>query len=283
MSSPDLSITVSHRRLACVLDPGLVLSRFGLSLIRRIGDFMELWMPRELWHILDNSQFYLEQPECLCQLDSSERHDQLRWTQAKDEIVSAIKVWERIRLDSDLSGLKVFWIGDGLSESFVPPGTGAGLIWRYETFAHALDRHLKSSGPIVCAARDAAALAAALGTAFVLTYRTTESVEVEAAPEICKALACHMSCELVARADPLAAIESEYLRHLLVYSSSADLLWSGLHLAVLHLALPSASTLYRAVPPALSDDLAEVGTASAAEVDLSADAWDGARAFWYPL
>jgi hypothetical protein len=283
MSFPDLSLTLSHRRRACVLDPGLVLCRFGLSLIRRLGDLVELWMPRELWHILDNSQFYLEQPESLCQLDGGERWDQLRWTQAKDEIVAAIKVWERIRLESDLSGLKVFWIGDGLSESLVPPGTSSGVVWRYEAFAQSLDRHLKSTGPIACAARDTAALAATLGTAFILTYRTTEGVEAETAPDICKALAYHMSCELVAKADPIAAIESEYLRHLLVYSSSADLVWSGLHLAVVHLVLPSASILYGTAPSALTDDLAEVEIASPAGVDASADLWDGARAFWYPL
>jgi hypothetical protein len=283
MSFPDLSLTLSHRRRACVLDPGLVLCRFGLPLIRRLGDLAELWMPRELWHILDNSQFYLEQPESLCQVDGGERHDELRWSSARKEIVAAIKLWERIRLESDLSGLKVFWIGDGLSESLVPPGTSADLIWRYESFAQSLDRHLKSIGPIACAARDTAALAAALGTAFILTYRTPESVETDSAPDICKAFAYHMSCELVAKADPIAAIESEYLRHLLVYSSAADLLWSGLNLAVLHLVLPSAASLYVASPPTLSDDLAEVELALPAEIGAGADLWDGARAFWYPL
>jgi hypothetical protein len=283
VSFPDLSFTLSHRRRACVLDPGLVLCRFGLPLIRRLGDLVELWMPRELWHILDNSQFYLEQPETLCQSESGQKQDQLRWTRTKDEIVAGIKLWERVRLESDLSGLKVFWIGDGFSESLVPPGTSANLVWRYEAFAQALDRHLKSTGPVACATRDTAALAAALGTAFVLTYRTTESVEADNAPDICKALAHHVNCELVARADPMAAIESEYLRHLLVHSGSADLLWSGLNLAVLHLMLPSASALYGVSPPSFTDDLAEVENALRAEVDAGTDLWDGARAFWYPL
>jgi hypothetical protein len=57
MLFPDLSLTLSQRRRPCVLDPGLMLSRFGLPLIRRPGELVELWMVRELWHVLDNSQF----------------------------------------------------------------------------------------------------------------------------------------------------------------------------------------------------------------------------------
>jgi hypothetical protein len=283
VSFADLSVTLSHRRRACVLDPALVLCRFGLPLIQRLGDLVELWMPRELWHILDNSQFYVEHPETLCQSGNGEKQDQLRWTKATHEIVAAIKLWERVRLESDLSGLKVFWIGDGLSESLVPPGTNADLVLRFEAFAQALDRHVKSTGPVACAARDTAALAAALGTAFVLTHRTGESVKTEGAPDICKALACHMSCELVPSTDPIAAIESEYLRHLLVHSSSADLLWSGLNLAVLHLALPSAAALYGISQPTFADDLAEVESAWSAKVDAGVDLLYGARTFWYSI
>jgi hypothetical protein len=283
VSLPNLSLTLSQRRRACVLDPALVLCWFGLPLIRRLGDLVEMWMPRELWHILDNSQFYMEKPETLCQPESTAKQDQLRWIKPKDEIVAAIKVWEHVRLESDLSGLKVFWIGDGLSESFVPPGTNADLVWRYEAFAQTLDRHLKSNGPVACAARDTAALAAALGTAFVLTCRTVESVEAENAPDICKALSCYMSCDLIPKADPMAAIESEYLRQLLVHSSSADLLWSGLNLAVLHLSLPSASAIYAVSPPSFTDDLAEVESALSAEAKGCVDLWSGAHAFWYPL
>src|SRR5213594_2963272 len=169
MLFPDLSFTLSQRRRACVLDPGLMLSRFGLGLIRRLGELMALWMVRELWHILDNSQFYLEQTESLFRMSDDERVP-LRQMPSRDEIATAMKAWERIRMENDLSGLKLFWIGDGLSESLVPPGTGADLVWRYESLARALDRHLSSTGPMACAARDTAALVAALGAAFVLTY-----------------------------------------------------------------------------------------------------------------
>src|SRR5712692_3541937 len=162
MLFPDLSLTLSQRRRACVLDPALTLSRFGLLLVRRLGEVMELWMPREFWHILDNSQFYVRQPEALFYRSDDERRVAMRQALSRDEIALGMKEWERIRMENDLSGLKFFWIGDGLSESLVPPGTGADLVWRYESLARALDRRLAGSGPMACAARDAAALAAAL-------------------------------------------------------------------------------------------------------------------------
>jgi hypothetical protein len=57
---PDLSVTISQRRWACVLDPTLTLSRFGLLFGKRLGEVMELWVVREIWHVLDNTQFYLQ-------------------------------------------------------------------------------------------------------------------------------------------------------------------------------------------------------------------------------
>src|SRR5262245_46817207 len=115
MLFPDLSLTLSQRRRPCVLDPELMLSRFGLPLIRRLGDLMELWMVRELWHVLDNSQFYLEQPQSLFRTSVDERTATLRLIPSRDEISTAMKAWEHIRMENDLSGLKLYWIGDGLS------------------------------------------------------------------------------------------------------------------------------------------------------------------------
>ena len=282
MLFPDLSLTLSQRRRACVLDPGLMLSRFGLLLARRLGEVMELWMPREFWRILDNSQFYLRQPESLFRMSDDERRVSVRQAPNMDEIATAIKEWERIRMENDLSGLKFFWIGDGLPESLVPPGTGADLVWRYESLARALDRPLAGRGPMACAARDTAALAAALGAAFVLTYRTTEDIRAGAAPAICDVFAECLSCQSVAEGDPIAATERDHLRHLLVHSGAANLLWAGLNLAVLHLAVPAAAILYVAPQPTSTDDLGEVDTV-APVAESSAGPWDGARAFWYPL
>ncbi|MBD0337204.1 MAG: hypothetical protein ICV62_17080, partial [Cyanobacteria bacterium Co-bin13] len=63
----DFSITLNQRRWACVLDPALALSDYGLPLAKQLGELMELWIVREFWHLLDNTQFYLQQPEQLLQ------------------------------------------------------------------------------------------------------------------------------------------------------------------------------------------------------------------------
>jgi hypothetical protein len=280
MLFPDLSLTLSQRRRPCVLDPGLALSQFGLQLIRHLGELMELWMPREFWHILDNSQFYLEHPEALLQGAANQERTPLHWEQDKVELADAVKAWERIRLESHLSGLRIFWIGDGLSESLFPPGADADLLLRYESIAYALDRQLADTGPMACMARDTAALAAALGTAFVLTSRTAEDVRAESPPLICSTLSASVRCELVMRNDPFAAAERAYLRHLLVYSGTAHLLWSGLNLAVLHFVMPSAPTFCVTPMPTLTDDPA---TELPIATDFGPNPLNGARAFWYPL
>jgi hypothetical protein len=46
-----------------MLDPGLLLSQYGLVLVQSLGDVLELWSGRELWHILDNPSFDLTPPE----------------------------------------------------------------------------------------------------------------------------------------------------------------------------------------------------------------------------
>jgi hypothetical protein len=282
MLFPDLSLTLSQRRRPCVLDPGLMLSRFGLPLVRRLGELVELWMVRELWHVLDNSQFFLEQPHSLFRISNEDGPVAGRETPSRDEVAIVLNGWERIRMANDLSGLKIFWIGDGLSESLVPAGAAADLVWRYESLARRLDRHLAGSGPMACAARDTAALVAALGAAFVLTYRTSREVEAGMPPAICDVFTGRFPCQPVAEDDPIMAIERAYLRHLLVHSGAAGLLWSGLHLAVLHLAAPAAAAVDGAPPLALTDDLVEIETAPPA-ADAAADPWDGARAFWYQL
>ena len=281
MLFPDLSLTLSQRRRRCVLDPALILSRFGLLLVRRLGEVLELWVPREFWHILDNSQFYLQQPEALFHGSGGHRVP-ARPALYRGETAAAIKEWERIRLESDLSGLNFFWIGDGLPESLVPAGTGADLVWRYESLASALDRHLGGGSPMACAARDTAALSAALGGAFVLTYQTSEDIAAGAPPDICDVVAHCVQCEKIADDDPIAATERSHLRHLLVHSAAASLLWSGLNLTVLHLAVPAAAALFAPPPATLTEGLGEVA-ATVPAPDSSADPWDGARAFWYPV
>jgi hypothetical protein len=276
----DLSITISQRRWPCVLDPTLVLSRFGLPLIRHINEAMELWIVRELWHILDNSRFWLEQPEALF----SEGREGVSPDHAladDRELTSAMKAWERIRMENDLSGLKLYWLNDCLSDSMTPAGQPPDLVPRFEALACALDRHLVSTGPMACAARDSAALAAALGTAFVLTCQSAAERAEGTAPAICRMFPKSIACLRVSEDDPVAAIERDHLRRLLVHAGAANMLFAGLYPVIIHFSAPAASfgATLACDAKADSDDIEPVMPAE----EFALDPWQGARAFWYPL
>lgn len=262
---PELNVKLSARRWPCVLDPALALSRDGLLLARQVGDVVQLWLVRELWHILDSSEFYAQHPEALI-ADQPGAHA-LRW---------AIRDWERIRMEGDLGGLKLYWIGDGLSESVLPEGADAHLLQIYESFACALNRRITSGAPMIWAMRDAAALAATLGSTFVLSS-TDDRL---ALPPICSALqSWDIACKQIDAADPIAMIERDHLRHLLVHSGLAHLMWAGLRLAVVRLLLPNA-------PPSLSSPVADELTPPEPVTDedeCPADPWEAAQAFWYPI
>lgn len=267
---PELNVRLSARRWPCVLDPALALSRHGLVLARQVGEVAQLWLVREFWHILDSSEFFAEHPEALAA--DQRAAPKLKW---------ALREWERVRMESDLAGLKLYWIGDGLSESVLPEGTDAHLLQGYEALACALNRRLQSTAPMQAAMRDAAALAAALGTTFVLSLAPAEEGR-PALPPICSALqSWDIPCLQIEAADPIAAIEGDHLRHLLVHAGLGHLMWSGLRLAVVRLLLPNAP-LCLPPPALLEDDLAAPEAVADPDVSIP-DPWEAAQAFWHSL
>jgi hypothetical protein len=279
---PALSVTVGQRRWPCVLDPALALSRHGLTLAQRLGDLMEVWVVRELWHILDNTHFYRHKPEALLPPGA-------RGEGEARALAASLAAWERARLQTDLGGLKLFWVGDGPGESFLPHGADPRLAPRCEALARALDRRLPREGRLEGsglgpAFRDAAALGAALGAAFVLTARPPQG-----APPICDALAgWGVSCAELGPGDELAALERAELRRLCVHAGLAELFWAGLGLSVLHVMAPPAPGGPDAPPAGLDGgdglDEDEPARADFDQPDLSEDdPWTLARAFWYPI
>lgn len=175
----DFSLNISHRRWVCVLDPTLALSVHGLPLLTRLGPALEVWVARELWHILDNTHFYMERPEIL--LAAGGQGSQTERAQA---VVQTLREWDRIRLDNDPSRQHCYWIGDSPLESFLPEGIQPDIVWRYEALSAALDQRLPDQGaPLPSACRDTATLAACLPAAFVLTHLAEES-----SPAICRVL-----------------------------------------------------------------------------------------------
>src|SRR5262245_22070831 len=241
---PDLTITLQQHRWACVLDPALILSPYGLAL-SRLGEVVELWVGRELWHMLDNTHFYTQHPAHLVDVTMRTMDNAL----ASQEALEALLQWERWRLENDQSGLKLFWVGDAPSGSLLPVGMDARVVWRYETLACALDRHTSRieipKHVLAPAFRDTVALAAALRASLILAHPPLAELTDGQSPPLCQALTqWGVPCSSLSDQDPLVHVQRDYLRHLLVHAGLAPLLWAGLKLAVVHVWVPRASALW---------------------------------------
>jgi hypothetical protein len=283
--SPNLSITLSQRRWACVLDPSLFLSHYGVLLVQSLGNVLELWVARELWHILDNPSFYLTQPEWVIPQTELELSPELQ-TVAQQRRAQALRRWELLRVQTPLVDLNLFWIGDLPADSFLPDGSDPQLIAHWEAIAQSLDQRLRQqsrNSPIITLAfRDTAALAAVLGSAFILTYQASGTSEkANTPPEICQMLErWGIPCQQIDALDAIAVVERENLLQLMISTGLSKFLWSGLNLIVLHLFVPSAFTtgchtqLSRATPSWDEGEILEAGLL---------DCWEGAKGFWYRL
>lgn len=288
--SPNPSITLSQRR-CCVLDPSLFLSHYGLLLVRSLGEVLELWIARELWHILDNPSFCLAQPELVMPQYELELSPELQ-TVAQQKKTQVLRSWESLRAETLARHLNLFWIGDRPADSFLPHDTDPQLMERWEAVAQSLDERLREHSPsspisssiMESAFRDTAALAAVLGSAFILTHQPSgESDKMNSLPEICQVLEqWGIPCQQIDALDAIAALERENLLHLIVATGCSKFLWAGLHLVVFHLVVPSTFTCYcKAQHPWTAPSFGE-------ENDLTtspnvANIWEGAQGFWYQL
>jgi len=98
---------------------------------------MDLWVGREFWHIIENSDYYLQQPELITPRDTSEKtFGQGRTTQ--EETISSLKEWQRFRIANDLVGLNLFWVGDSPGDSYLPKSRNPEIFWRWESMASLL-------------------------------------------------------------------------------------------------------------------------------------------------
>lgn len=247
--SPDLQVSVAQRRPKLVLDPWLCLNPFGPSLIQKLQAHSELWLVREFWHILDNSHYFTQDPHALWAAEgaapSGKEYRALfaRGASATttatgndstanvEQLRSALQFWDGLRLSNDLLGLKLFWLGDGLSESLLPEGSSAQLHPRHERWVEWLDGALAPRSPMQCAQRDALALALALGDVPILSTveRASEVVSMAQWLGITR-----VPCEQIAERDELLGMERHAWKSLLVRANCAPLVWSGLRLVLLH-------------------------------------------------
>jgi len=284
--SPNLSITLSQRRWACVLDPSLFLSQYGLLLVQSLRETLELWIARELWHILDNPDFYCKQP--MFAMPQTELEQSLeRQIAARQNRMQVLKNWETVRSKTPPTHLKLFWMGDKPGESFLPDSTDPQLIEHWEALARSLDeRSLQPSLPsnlLTSSFRDTAALAAVLGSAFILTYQPSgDGEQANQPPEICLVLEqWGIPCQEINPLDAIAAIERENLLQLMISTGLSKFLWAGLRLVVLHLVVSSTFTSYRKNShPWKIHALSEQRDPAS---PCFTNVWEGAQGFWYRL
>jgi len=193
-------------------------------------------------------------------------------------------------METDLSGLKLFWIGDRLGESLLPAEADAKMIWRYEAFAESLagspDDRTAFNEVLLTAFRDVVALAAAQGSAFILT-QLPEGATASSSPVICNALGgWGVPCKAIPAQDPWAALERDCLRRLVARAGLVKWFWAGLRLVVLHLLVNNT-----AIASSDSKNVSSEGPFFAEEslLDLAEhqkpaiNFWQSAQAFWYSL
>jgi hypothetical protein len=290
---PSLSLTVDTKRRACVLDIQLALSTYGLLLAQRLSSELDLWLVRELWQILDNTGYYLSRPTSL----ASRRLGDAGLARSREDsedggLRRILRQWELARSETDLAGLKIYWLGDALSESLLPTGADPHVVHRFEILACALDRRVHRSRALAgqedvladCF-RDAAALNAALtrNRSFILSQvRPGETGADAPEPLICSYLRTWgVHCCRV-EPGPRTEIERELIRPILARTGVSEFMWAGLKLSAVHVLAPHAVVI-----PSPQEGDASVGEDYPEVADdddpSQTDWWKGAAAFWYPL
>jgi hypothetical protein len=295
----DLSITLGARRPRLVLDPWLCLDGAGPVLIQRLQALAELWIVREMWHILDDSHYFALYPNALVSTEGGKhalrdyralfanpedapnadpRSSQLGQTQESGsdaralELRRTLQFWDQIRISSDLSGLRLFWIGDGLAESLLPDGSPTWIHPLHERLARWLDTKLEPKSPLACAQRDALALSLCLGGVPVLSLRDRAG---EAFSLTSWLSATNMSCAAIPDGDRFAALERELWTSILVRANCTPLMWDGLHLSLVH--------VHAALPPNAQHEGPAQVESSDELVELCPDHVEQARAYWFAL
>jgi len=265
----DLEIRLAHRRQSIVLDPGLALSIHGAPIAARLGRVADLWIVPELWHILDN----------VALSEGHRRPPDRGLGHARRDMALSVRLWERLRSESDLTNGAFFWIGDALRESRLPEAARPGLLENCEILAQSFDArghhaHAGSPSPLWPAARDALALSVVLGTGLVLTQLDGDG----GPPALCRMMdECAVRSTPIDASQGLAAREREQLRRMAAACGLAKFVFAGLNLAVLQLLVPRYAPFSVPVEPDGLPDLEDLPLA------VSADMWDDAQGFWYPL
>lgn len=290
MQVPDISLSISERRPVCVLDPALALaSRQAPLTVMRLAKLFELWVPRAFWQILDSSD-YIEQQlaEQAQKLINSTQNEGSQ--ERLSEYCDTIKIWQSLRSRRDTTGLGLRWLGDKLEESILGSETDWEAIQRYEALAQSiLDRRAGTDGfnPISLeyAAVDAVALAAALGSRFLLALADPAENSV---PTCCQTISsCNLTVQCIRSPDSSSLFrkEREQIRDLLAWGGATAWTVKGASIAVVQVIAPMIWEKSSAnLEPMLTMDMALPGSPVCDDCETArSDYWKDAMVFWYLL
>jgi hypothetical protein len=253
MRQGDLSLTVSQRRLACVLDPALALGQpAGPVLALKLAQVLEPWLTRSFWQAVDSSELIPPRRHKLGAGDTLLPND------------AALSSWIALRNTTDAGSWPLRWVGDNLPESQVKDSADASVVERCELLmctlldraqGHDVAAWATPLDPVL-SAMDAVALSACLDGAMVLTL-----VPSDASGEPWPVQALARAGVQTQRLDPLPehtlfATERQWVRDALVSAGLAAMAERLPRLAVVH----------------------AIANTEAGPQD---DPWDGARAWWY--
>lgn len=275
MLADDLLVSVRSRKLACVLDPALVLgSSWGLELALRLTYVTEPWLTRAFWQLIDASELLMPR------LAHEDAPDLLA---PRSEVLQA---WITLRGRTDAGSWPFRWVGDRFAESQLKDHADAGLVDRYEGLAESLADRAGDAGSDIArgwpplwdplqASLDTLALSAALDAAMVLTARVRDED-----PWPVRAL--HRLDLDTALLDPvppesLFAAERTLLRDALAAAGLASMAQRLPRLAVVHMMTGDAGSLSQPAPAGGVDGEDATGEPPRA----AADPWRDARAWWY--
>ena len=257
MRQGDLSLTVSQRRLACVLDPALALGqREGPTLALRLTQVLEPWLTRSFWQVIDASDLL--------------RHRVERGTLPERvrlmPDVGALSAWIALRDGTDAGSWPLRWVGDNLPESQVKDAADASVVERCERLTGALvDRARATEDEVVAwsegldpvlGAMDTLALSASLDGAMVLSLMPDDAGGDPWPVQALARAGLHATRLEPMPEQTLFATERHWVRDALVSAGLAAVTERLPRLAVVH--------------AVVDDDASPQG-----------DPWEGAHAWWY--
>jgi hypothetical protein len=265
----------------CVLDLSVLLTPYGLELVKSLGTVLELWISRELWHILNDTHFYLRDSQSILLANVSA---QLNPSPFSIEQEAALQNLASFSMDVGLTHLNLFWIGDRLGESLIPPYTDSRLLHRWELLAQALDSYInqqqKTHDPLTPVWRDTLSLAAALDAAFILTVQPIG--KTQDLPDVCRTMAgWGIACREIEPLDAIATLERDSLRQLFVQAGLSKFLWAGLNLTILHLIVPAAALCGNT--NFVSIDHFADSESNITNSAFTFNPWNDSQGFWYRI